>query len=70
MAKAKTTLKIEEFRATYSMLPSIPSPIIVPIDESSPFRKLGNIPEELLVHPPPKFNVAENIQQVIDDLKK
>lgn len=70
MAKAKTKLTIDIFRPTRLILHLIPSLRIVPILEGSPVRKPNNIPEEPLIPSPPEFNVAENIQQVIDDLKK
>lgn len=52
------------------MLPPIPSPRIVPIDEGSTLWKPDNISEEPLIPPPHEFKIFENIQQVIDDLKK
>lgn len=70
MAKEKNKITINTFRATQSMLPPIPSPRIVHIDEGSPLRKPDNIPEEPLIPPPPKFTITENIQKIISDLKK
>ena len=52
------------------MLPLIPSPRIVPIDKGSPLWKPDNIPEEPLIPRGPELTIAENIQQVIDDLNK
>lgn len=50
------------------MLPLIPSPRIVPIDKGSPLWKPDNIPEEPLIPRGPELRIAENIQQVIDDM--
>ena len=52
------------------MMPPIPSPMIVPIDEGSPLQKPSDIKENPLVSSPPKIFIDENMQHIISALKK
>lgn len=45
MAKAKTKLTVDAFRANASMLPPIPAARIAPLDEGSPIWKPDDISE-------------------------
>lgn len=65
MAKIKTKLTIDAFRATQSMPPSIPGPRIVPIDEGSPIKKSDELPEEPLIPPILELIITQSDQQII-----
>ena len=69
MAKVKTKLTVDAFRATLSMLPPIPALRIALIDEGSPLWIPDDIPEEPLQSSPPKLTIDENIQHIISVLK-
>lgn len=71
MAKAKTFLTVQAFRATPSMLPQTFSPPrIDTIDLGTPLRTPDDIPEEQLVTSTPKLVVDENIKHIISALNK
>lgn len=70
MAKAKIKLMVDAFRAISSMLPPIPAPKIVPIDEGSPLRTPDDIPEEPLQTSAPEFTIDENMKHIISALSK
>lgn len=62
--KIKTKQIVDAFRATESMLPPIPSPRIVQIEEGSPTEILDNLHDEPLIHPF-EFFITESGQQII-----
>ncbi|CAH1421113.1 unnamed protein product [Lactuca virosa] len=65
MEKLKTKLTVGTFQATQSMLPPIPAPKIVQIDEGSPSRKPDDLPKEPLIPPPSELFITESDQQII-----
>lgn len=70
MQKIKTKLTIDAFLAIQFMLPPIPSPRIVQIDEGSPALKGDDLLEESLVPPSLEFIIIEPGQQLIFDLNE
>lgn len=65
MAKLKTKLSIDAFRATQSMLPQIPTLRMVQIDEASPTQKPDDIPEEPLIPRLSKIFITKSGRQII-----
>ncbi|CAH1412925.1 unnamed protein product [Lactuca virosa] len=65
MEKIRTKLIVDAFRDTQSMLPLIPDPTIVQIDEGCPTRKHDDLPEEPLMPPPSEFFITKSGQQII-----
>lgn len=51
MAKLKTKLTIDAFRATQLMLPRIPTPRIELFDEGSPIKRSYDLPNQSMIHP-------------------
>lgn len=49
IAKAKTNLTIDDFRVTRLMLPPIPTPRIIRIDEGSPMQVDDGLPPQELI---------------------
>lgn len=68
MEKLKTKVTIDAFRATQSMLPLIPTPRIVQIDEGSHTQKPNNILEEPLIPPLPEIFMTEFVHQIISSI--
>ena len=68
MAKIKTKLKIDAFRAIQSMPPSIPALRISQINEGSPTRKPDEIPKEPLIPPPSDIFITKSGYQIISSI--
>lgn len=68
MAKLKTKLTINSFQATHPMPPLIPTPRIVLVDENSPIKKPGELPEDHLIHLTSELIITKADQQTISSI--
>lgn len=68
MAKHKTKLVADAFRATQLMPPLIPASRIVLVDEGSWIKKPGELLEEPLIPPHSELFITQSSQQIISSI--